>query len=66
MENFYELHDLTFSIKKETVFKSMNCYEDSPVYEDVVDAYEEIYEDMLALVENPKFMDMQKYHIMRK
>ncbi|WP_243037298.1 ASKHA domain-containing protein [Blautia obeum] len=70
MENFYELHDLTFSIKKETVFKSMNCYEDSPVYEDVVDAYEEIYEDMLALVEPvgifgfgilPKSVETKKY-----
>lgn len=29
----------------------MDCYEDSPVYEEVVDTYEEIYEDMLSLVE---------------
>ena len=70
MENFYELHDLTFSITRETVFKSMNCYEDSPVYEDVSETYDEIYEDMLALVEPvgilgfgtlPKSVETKKY-----
>lgn len=51
MENFYELHNLKFKIEKESVLKAMDCYEDSPVYEEVVDTYEEIYEDMLSLVE---------------
>ena len=51
MENFYELHNLKFKIQKESVLKAMDCYEDSPVYEEVVDTYEEIYEDMLSLVE---------------
>lgn len=50
MENFYELHNLKFKIQKESVLKAMDCYEDSPVYEEVVDTYEEIYEDMLSLV----------------
>lgn len=70
MENFYELHDLTFSITRETVFKSMNCYEDSPVYEDVTEVYDEIYEDMLDLVDPvgilgfgtlPKSVETKKY-----
>ena len=51
MENFYELHNLKFKIQKESVLKAMDCYEDSPVYEEVVDTYKEIYEDMLSLVE---------------
>lgn len=51
MENFYELHNLKFKIQKESVLKAMDCYEDSPVYEEVVDTYEEIYEDMMSLVE---------------
>lgn len=51
MENFYELHNLKFKIEKESVLKAMDCYEDSPVYEEVVDTYEEICEDMLSLVE---------------
>ena len=51
MENFYELHNLKFKIQKESVLKAMDCYEDSPVYEEVVDTYEEIYEEMLSLVE---------------
>lgn len=51
MENFYELHNLKFKIEKESVLKAMDCYEDSPVYEEVVDTYEEIYENMLSLVE---------------
>lgn len=51
MENFYELHNLKFKIQKESVLKAMDCYEDSPVYEEVVDTYEEIYENMLSLVE---------------
>ena len=50
-ENFYELHNLKFKIQKESVLKAMDCYEDSPVYEEVVDTYEEIYEEMLSLVE---------------
>lgn len=51
MENFYELHNLKFKIQKESVLKAMDCYEDSPVYEEVVDTYDEIYEEMLSLVE---------------
>lgn len=51
MENFYELHNLKFKIQKESVLKAMDCYEDSPVYEEVVDTYEEINEEMLSLVE---------------
>lgn len=51
MENFYELHNLKFKIEKEAVLKAIDCYEDSPVYEEVADVYEEIYKDMVSLVE---------------
>lgn len=70
MENFYELHNLTFKIDRAAVFKSLNCYEDSPVYEDFMDTYEAIYEEMVSLVEPvgilgfgilPKSIETKKY-----
>lgn len=51
MNKFYELENLTFQIEREAVFKSLNCFEDSPVYDDFAETYEEIYEEMLGLVE---------------
>lgn len=51
MDKFYELKDLKFAIRQKNSFDNMNCYEDSPVYEDVLECFEEVYEDMLALVE---------------
>lgn len=50
MDKFYELQDLQFKISQKNSFENMNCYADSPVYEDVLECFEEIYEDMLALV----------------
>lgn len=38
--------DLHAEIDRETVLKTMDCYEDSPVYEKVIEEYEEILEDM--------------------
>lgn len=70
MENFYELENLTSTIEQETVFKSVNCYEDSPVYEVFLETYEDIYEEMLSLVEPvgilgfgtlPKSVETKKY-----
>lgn len=51
MNKFYELNNLKFEIRQKNSFDNMNCYEDSPVYEDVLECFEEVYEDMLALVE---------------
>ena len=51
MENFYEIDHLVPKLDRDSVLKAMDCYEDSPVYEEVVDEYEEICEDMLKLAE---------------
>ena len=51
MENFYVLIGLDPQIDKQAVFKSLDCYEDSPVYEDFDEEYEAIYEDMVKLLE---------------
>lgn len=50
MDKFYELQDLKFEISRKAAFENMDCYEDSPVYEDVLECFEEIYEDMLSFV----------------
>lgn len=50
-QKIYELEQLTFQIDKESVFKSLNCSEDSPAYEDFQETYDEIYEEMCSLVE---------------
>lgn len=51
MENFYELKGLTWTIEKGAVLKAMNCYEDSPIYEEVAEEYEEIRKKAEAMVE---------------
>ena len=47
MENFYELEGLVPKLNKSAVLKAMDCYEDSPVYEEVSEEYEEICEAVL-------------------
>lgn len=44
------LEGLQISDCKEEVFKMIDCYEDSPVYEEVAEEYDEILEDMRALL----------------
>lgn len=51
MENFYEIDGLKAKMERDSVLKTMDCYQDSPVYEEVVEEYEEIYEEMLSLAE---------------
>lgn len=51
MEKFYEIDGLVPKLNKESVMKAMECYEDSPVYEEVMQEYDEIDEEMLALAE---------------
>ena len=70
MENFYEIDHLVPKLDKAAVLKAMDCYEDSPVYEEVADEYEEIRDDMLGLAEPvgilgfgilPKSIETKKY-----
>lgn len=49
--DFCILEGLHAEIDRENVFKTMDCYENSPVYEDVVEEYEEIIEEMKTLAE---------------
>lgn len=51
MKNFYELDGLVPKIELKSTLKAMDCYENSPVYEEVVEEYQEIYEEMLSLAE---------------
>lgn len=51
MEKFYEIDGLAAKLNKQSVLKAMECYEDSPVYEEVMQEYDEIHEEMLALAE---------------
>lgn len=70
MENFYELDNLVPSLHLNAVLKAMDCYEDSPVYEEVVDEYHEICDEMLNMAKPvgilgfgtlPKFIETKKY-----
>lgn len=49
MENFYEIDKLCPKIELKSVLKTMDCYEDSPVYEEVVEEYEDHYEEAMRL-----------------
>ena len=49
MEQFFEIDGFCVNINQKSVFAIIDCYEDSPVYEAIVDEYEEIHEEMLAL-----------------
>ena len=70
MKNFYELDQLVPALDLNAVLKAMDCYEDSPVYEEVVDEYYEICDDMLRMAEPvgilgfgtlPKSIETKKY-----
>ena len=50
MEDFYELDHLVPKLDLNAVLKAMDCYEDSPVYEEVVEEYYDICDEMLSLV----------------
>lgn len=54
LENFH------WKIEMEPVLKTMDCYEDSPVYEEVVEEYEENLEDMKKLVKPVGILGMGK------
>lgn len=45
------LEGLQAQIDKEEVLKTMDCYEDSPVYDEVLEEYEEIIGEMQTLIE---------------
>lgn len=48
-EKQQKLEDFHPQIEKETVFRLINCYPDSPVYEDMEDSFQEMQEEMLRL-----------------
>lgn len=54
------LENLHWKIEMEPVLKTMDCYEDSPVYEEVVEEYEENIEEMKRLVEPVGILGMGK------
>lgn len=54
------LENLHWKIEMEPVLKTMDCYEDSPVYEEVVEEYEENLEDMKKLVKPVGILGMGK------
>lgn len=51
MEDFYVLGGLEVNIEMNRVLQTIDCVPDSPVYEEMVEEYQEIYDDMLALAE---------------
>ncbi len=70
MEDFYELDHLVPKLDLNAVLKAMDCYEDSPVYEEVVEEYYDICDEMLSLVKPvgilgfgilPKEIETKKY-----
>lgn len=70
MERFYELEGLQPKVGLDETLKGMDCYEDSPVYEEVVDEYREIYESVMEMLspvgvmgfgELPKEIATEKY-----
>ncbi|MBQ9766155.1 MAG: DUF4445 domain-containing protein [Lachnospiraceae bacterium] len=51
MKDFYLLEGLKVQLKMEHVLHAIDCNPDSPVYEEMVDEYLEIYKDMEAFAE---------------
>ena len=51
MDNFYVLDNLKVNMEMERVLHAIDCAPDSPVYEEIVEEYRNIYDDMLALAE---------------
>lgn len=49
MQKFYELDGLVPELNQQEVFKAMDCYEDSPVYEEMAEEYENVKEEILSL-----------------
>ena len=51
MGDFYILEGLTVSIDMDSVMLSIDCKKDSPIYEEMVDEYEELWPEMIKLAE---------------
>ncbi|MGN0315367.1 MAG: ASKHA domain-containing protein [Fusicatenibacter sp.] len=51
MEQFYELHGLKVSSDKKKVLDAIDCYPDNPVYDEIAEEYDEIFEEMLSVAE---------------
>ena len=50
MEQFYILNGLEAKIEMESVLKAIDCIPDSPVYEEYVEEYQDIYQECMSLV----------------
>lgn len=70
MNQFYEIDHLVPELNLKSVLDGMDCYEDSPVYEEVVEEYHEISDEMLDLARPvgilgfgtmPKEIETKKY-----
>ena len=51
MEQFYVLDGLQVNIELDSVMHALDCSKDSPVYEEFLDEYESIHQEMLSLAE---------------
>ena len=51
MEDYRLLKDLSVRIDRDQVLRQIDCYEDSPVYEQVLEEYEDHIEELKALAE---------------
>lgn len=51
MKKFYELQGLQPNLNKESVLKAIDCYEDSPIYQEISEEYEEIKEEIPELIQ---------------
>ena len=51
MGDFYIIEGLTVSIDMDSVMLSIDCKKDSPIYEEMVDEYEELWPKMIKLAE---------------
>lgn len=56
--DFHILEGLHAEIDKDRVLRAMDCYEDSPVYEEVAEEYDEIIEEMKTLAEPAGILGM--------
>lgn len=51
MENVIKFEHVRTFLDREEVLRNIDCYEDSPIYEEVISEFEEIKEEMMALCE---------------
>lgn len=60
VENIRVLENFHPKIEKEMVFRQINCYPDSPVYEEMEDAFEDMLDEMYGLCKTRGVMALGK------